>query len=121
MKSLVLPILLLCAAFAASPASGAQSTPAAGNADRGKQLYVRNYCWSCHGYVGSGASTGPRLSQLRLDAQAFTAFIRKPRSMPKYSPVLVSDADALDIYAYIKTFPAPPAVDSIELLKVFSK
>jgi mono/diheme cytochrome c family protein len=62
MKKPVIPFLILSASIALG-AVDANAQSNAGNAQRGKQLFERNYCWSCHGYVGSGAATGPRLAQ----------------------------------------------------------
>ena len=89
---------------------------AAGDAVRGKELFLKNYCWSCHGYAGAGAATGTRLAQPRFTAEIFVKFIRNPGRMPPFRTEVVSDSEALDIYAYIQTFPPPPPLESIPLL-----
>ncbi len=87
-----------------------------GDAVRGKELFLKNYCWSCHGYAGAGAATGPRLSQPRLPPEVFVPFLRNPGRMPPFRAEVLSDSEALDIYVYIRTFPPPPPLDSIPLL-----
>jgi mono/diheme cytochrome c family protein len=48
----------------------------------------------------------------------FTKYIRKPTGeMPLYTAKLVSDRDLADIYAFLRTRPEPPPVDSIPLLR----
>jgi hypothetical protein len=36
--------------------------------------------------------------------------------MPAYSEKVLSDKEAMDIWAYIKTFPDPPPLSSIPIL-----
>lgn len=87
-----------------------------GNAVRGKELFLKKNCWSCHGYEGAGAVTGPRLSQTPFSSEGFTAFLRNPGRMPPYRVQILSDSEAVDIFAYIRTFPPPPPLESIPLL-----
>jgi ubiquinol-cytochrome c reductase cytochrome c subunit len=86
------------------------------NLDNGKRLYLRNGCWECHNYNGSGGRQGVRLSQIKLTAQGFVNYVRKPRQMPPYSAKIMSDQELLDVYAYIKSFPEPPALSSVPIL-----
>lgn len=101
--ALILAILLL-------PTAGLGQDP--GN---GKQLYQEYMCYSCHGYNGtspirplandvSGIMTNEALFltylRLRSDVNQVTA----TRSMPNYAESTLSDEQAKDIYAYIKTF-----------------
>ena len=63
-------------------AAAASAEPAVGNADRGRELFVRNGCFACHGYDGQGGSyTGPRLAPNPLPWQAIAVFIRNPRNL----------------------------------------
>ncbi len=82
----------------------------------GKELFLKNYCWSCHGYAGAGAATGPRLAQTQFTSDSFTAYIRSPVRMPPYRVEVLSDSEAADIFAYIRTFPPPPPLEDIPLL-----
>lgn len=81
---------------------------------RGKQLYFANGCYGCHGFNGQ-TGRAPRLvgSPILANAQTFVAFLRlradaRPllpsTSMPSFPASALSDADALELYAYVRTF-----------------
>lgn len=107
----------LVAAALSSGAAWAQSPAPAGNAAHGKQLFVTDGCYQCHGYVGQGANTGPRLGPPPIAYEAFTAQLRHPRAeMPPYEAQILPDKDAADIYAYLQTLPTPKPVKDIPLL-----
>jgi mono/diheme cytochrome c family protein len=91
-------------------------TPVTGDAQRGKELYLKYSCYACHGYDGHGGA-GARLVPLALTATRFTSFIRSPRRMPPYTEAVLTDAQAADLFAYIKSLPASPSADQIPLLK----
>ncbi len=97
------------------PAAFAQNGAPAGNAVRGKDVYLKVGCDQCHGREAQGSPvTGPRLGPAALPIAAFTLFIRKPRlQMPPYSPDLLSEADIADIYAYVGSRAAPVALDKL--------
>jgi mono/diheme cytochrome c family protein len=84
--------------------------------ENGKRLFLRNGCWECHNYNGSGGRQGVRLAQIKLTAQGFVNYVRKPRQMTPYSPKIMSDQELLDVYAYIKSFPEPPPLSSVPIL-----
>ena len=109
MKKLMLVFLLFVGAAIASAQNG-------GDPKNGERLYVADGCWQCHNYNGSGNRQAPRLAQTKLTSQGFVSYIRKPRAMPAYSSKVLSDMDAADILAYIRTFPEPPAVNTIPIL-----
>lgn len=95
----------------------ATSQPA-GNAENGKRLYAATACYACHGYVGQGGSAGPRLGPPAISFAAFMGALRRPRQdMPPYTAKVLSDAQVADIYAHVKMFPEPPALNTIPLLK----
>jgi mono/diheme cytochrome c family protein len=96
---------------------GAQTpVPAsAGNAQNGKDLYVKYSCYACHGYDGHGGA-GARLVPTRMNGPGFTAYIRNPRQMPPYTDKVLSDPQAADLFAYIKAMPESPAAASLPLL-----
>jgi len=107
----VLPIMLLAAC-----ASLAQ------NAENGKRLFVRDGCYQCHGYAGQGSIAGARLAPPVLNAQGIAKYIRRPTGgMPAFTDKVVSDQDVADIYAYLKTIPAPKPVKDIPLLQDLDK
>ncbi|HEV2198558.1 MAG TPA: cytochrome c [Bryobacteraceae bacterium] len=84
----------------------------AGNPTRGKELFLKNGCYECHGTVGQGG-TGPRLAP----RTASLAYVRKPAGqMPPYTPKVMPDADLADVLAYLMSIPAPPPAKGIALL-----
>jgi mono/diheme cytochrome c family protein len=121
--SLVFTALLLAAAMAfAGQATPAPTTAVSGNAANGKKLWESYSCYGCHGFNGeTGARplVGSRSQNLAAESN-FIAFLRgranvapvqPSTSMPNYSASTLSDAQARDIYAYVRTFKsnAPPA------------
>ena len=90
------------------------TSPVTGNASTGKKLYEAYSCYACHGYNGETgrAFVGNWSGNLATDT-AFIAFLRgranvapvqPSTSMPNFSAATLSDAQANDIYAYIRTF-----------------
>jgi mono/diheme cytochrome c family protein len=87
----------------------------AGDPIRGKQLYYAHGCYGCHGFNGE---TGARRlvgtgSGILQDRDTFIAFLRlradqKPTvpsaAMPSFPVTALSDAQARDIFAYVRTF-----------------
>ena len=98
----------------------AQSAPAgnpAGNKDNGKKQFERAGCWECHGYAGQGGRDGARLAETALTSNQFTRYIRRPTgAMPAYIEKVLSDADAADIWAYVKTLTGPKTAKDVPLL-----
>ena len=101
-----------------------------GDPVRGKELFVKNLCYSCHGYNGQGGSyTGPRIAPDPLPWQAVAAFIRNPPNlnspylnwpfgvMPPYISKNVTDKDVQDIVAYLNTVPTPTDAENIPTYK----
>ena len=98
----------------------AQSTPPAvpaGNVDNGKRLFVRDGCWECHGYAGQGGRDGARLAETALSAAQLTRYIRRPTgAMPAYIDKVLTDAEAADIWAYLKTLTGPKTAKEVPML-----
>lgn len=113
-------VLTACAVAALSlgSASAQEQKAPAGNAARGKQLYMADGCFQCHGTVGQGSRvTGPRLARTQLPFIGFVSELRNPSNeMPPYEAKVLSDAEATNIYAYLESLPAPPAVKDVPLL-----
>ena len=86
-----------------------------GNAQSGKELYLKLSCYACHGYDGHGGA-GARLVPMRMNQPGFTLYLRNPRQMPPYTAKVVSDQQAADLWAYIKSMPESPGADKIPLL-----
>ncbi len=89
------------------------------NAQNGKRLFEVKNCYQCHGWRGQGGLAGPRLAQTKLNLQGFRNILRNPppSQMPPYRVAVLTDAEAGDLFAFIQSLPAPPAVESIPLLK----
>ena len=92
----------------------AQQAPA-GDAAKGKELFMSFACYSCHGFDGHGGA-GARLSQTRMTQAGFTSYVRNPARIPSYSTKVLSDAQLGDLYAYIKSLPDSPQPKNVPLL-----
>jgi len=90
---------------------------AAGSAEKGKTAFVKHGCWQCHGFVGQGGVTGPKLAPNPIPPEAFSAFVRfSAGGMPPYLKAILSDDDLADIHAYLQSQPKAPDYKSIPLL-----
>ena len=88
-----------------------------GSADNGKKLFNRDGCWECHGYAGQGGRDGARIADTALTTAQFTRYIRRPTgAMPAYIEKVVSDAEAADIWTYMKTLKGPMTAKDVPLL-----
>lgn len=89
----------------------------AGDAERGESLYLSTGCYECHGFVGQGGAPGPVIAP-PMPFEPFLFQLRQPRQvMIPYSEIVLSDAQAADIYAFLASLPLPPDPDSIPLLQ----
>jgi mono/diheme cytochrome c family protein len=87
------------------------------DAENGKRVFVRDGCYQCHGYAGQGSIAGARIGPPVLNAQGMIRYIRRPAgAMPAFTDKVLSDREVNDIYAYLKTMPAPKPVKDIPLL-----
>src|SRR2546426_9226325 len=89
--------------------------PAAGNAQNGKELYLKYGCYACHGYDGHGGA-GARLVPMRMALQGVSNYVHNPRQMPPYTTRVLSDAQLMDLFAYVKSLPESPPSKDISLL-----
>ena len=116
-----LAILLAMTASVWSAQSPAQApaTAPAGNAEAGKKLFVDRGCWQCHGLAAhGGADAGPRLAGRTPPWAGFSKYVRQSTDqMIPYTLKVLSDQELVDIYAWLKSIPPPPAVSSIPELK----
>ncbi|PWT98536.1 MAG: hypothetical protein C5B51_29000 [Terriglobia bacterium] len=94
----------------------------AGNAASGKEIFLKYTCYGCHGFSGQNGP-GARLVPMGMTQQAFTNYVRNPRTrqMPSYSTKVLSDAQLGNVYAYIKTLPRSPAAKDIPELNQFKE
>ncbi len=85
--------------------------PAPGDAARGKELYMRDACYTCHGTTGASTSfMGPKLAHSGLTAALILRQLRHPRAqMPAYTEKVLSDKGAADIAAYVLSLSQGPA------------
>jgi mono/diheme cytochrome c family protein len=107
--------LLIAAGLVALAGSAAAAEGPVGDAAKGKSLYYVNGCYGCHGFNGQ---TGARNlvgtgSPIIATPDAFLTFLRgrasnqpmtPSTSMPSFPEKAIGNAQARDIYAYIKTF-----------------
>ena len=112
-------ITLLAALLLAPLAGAADSNAPAGSAERGKQVYMKHVCYSCHGTVGQGGGkAGPKLAPEPFPYEAFADQTREPRNvMPAYPEKFLSAQDMADVYAYVASIPAGAKASDIPLLK----
>lgn len=100
-----------------------------GDSARGKQLYYAHGCYGCHGFNGE---TGARNlvgtgSPIVEDRDTFIAFLRlranvtpmvPSATMPSFPATTLSDAQARDIFAYVRTFvlhsPDPKQISTLQ-------
>ncbi len=102
-------------------AAQAQNAPA-GSAERGKQVYIQQLCYTCHGTVGQGGDrgAGPKIAPNPFPWVAFEQQVRKPRQvMAPYSEKNLPNQDLADIYAYIVSIKVGPAAKDVPLLNNF--
>lgn len=125
--ALILPIIAMSqgrggGGRGTAPAGNANppTSPVTGNAVNGKALYYNYSCYGCHGFNGETgrAFVGNWSSNLATE-DSFIKFLRAranvapatpSTSMPNFAENTMSDRQAKDIYAYIRTFKsnAPP-------------
>ena len=94
------------AASVAQPQAQAQS----GNEEieRGRALYMKNGCYSCHGTVGQGGerSGAPKLAPGTYPFEAFRALVRTPReAMPRFDVQYLDDGQLQLIHRYLSAVP----------------
>jgi len=99
-----------------------------GNAATGQKLFYDYTCYGCHGYTGetgAWAFVGNWSANLATE-ESFIRFLRGRANvapelpstrMPSYAERSLSDAQAKDIYAYIRTFKShAPPLEQIDVM-----
>ena len=120
-----LPAVFALAFFCTGAQAQAVTTPVAprGAADaveRGRQLYMDNGCFSCHGTVGQGGerSAGPKLAPDTFPFEAFRALVRTPRGgMPRMDLKHISEEQLRDMHGYLASIAKGPAAKDIPMLR----
>jgi mono/diheme cytochrome c family protein len=125
MRSRLISSLVLAAvtgaplmAGVAAAADGSAKTALTGAAAHGRKLFLGTGCYQCHGTSGEGGGVfGPKLAPDPLPYEAVLLQLRNPRArMPVYTALVLPDADAADIYAYLQSIPKAKPAASIPLL-----
>jgi mono/diheme cytochrome c family protein len=107
------------------------TSPVTGNAANGKKLYYDHACYSCHGFNGETGARPfvPNWPPNLATERSFTAFLRgranlapvqPSTAMPNYAAAALNDAQARDVYAYIRSFKSPPPLP-IDRIPVMSQ
>jgi mono/diheme cytochrome c family protein len=113
---------LIAATFAVLGFGAAALAQNAGSGDaaNGKRVYLADGCFECHGRVGQGGAMNypaPALAQMEMPIESFMAFLRNgPNDMPAYSASVLSDKEAADIYAFLRSLPGRKPVKDFPLL-----
>src|ERR1700749_2095560 len=109
-KLCVVAVLTTCA-FGGFSAVRADDDAPKGDAANGKKIYLADGCFECHGRAGQGGNFNyptPALAQIELPEESFIAFVRQaPNDMPSFSTDVLSEKDASDIYAFLRSLPGP--------------
>lgn len=109
------------AAAVLGAAGGAQAQDApAGDAAKGKTVFLKELCFTCHGRSGQGGAyngPAPILAETAMPFEGFKAQIRNPvNDMPAYPDAVLSDKDIADIYAFVKSLPGSRSAKDIPIL-----
>ena len=109
------------AAFVMMGGAAARADDApAGDPVNGKRLYLADGCFECHGHAGQGGRFNyptPPLAHIALPVESFVSFLREaPNDMPSFSADVLSDKDAADIHAFLRSLPGPKSPKDFPLL-----
>jgi mono/diheme cytochrome c family protein len=108
-------VISALAAVAAGVLLGNAATLAA-SPEKGKQLFLKNGCWQCHGEWGQGGIAGRTLAPDPIPFDTLKTFVRTTsRAMPPYREQILSDDDLAEIYAYLQSIPKAPDPKTIPL------
>ncbi len=126
MKRFVFASIVVAAVLATAWTAGgrtaarADDTPPPGDPVNGQRIYLADGCFMCHGRAGQGGRFNyqtPALAQIELPVESFIAFLREaPNDMPSFSSTVLSDKDAADIHAFLRSLPGPKPTKDFPLL-----
>jgi mono/diheme cytochrome c family protein len=106
--------------FAFALGGAALAEDAGGDAAKGKAVYAKLRCFTCHGRAGQGGAfnyPAPALAAIELPVEAFQAFLREPANdMPAFSTALLSDKEAADMWAWLHSLPGRKSAKDFPLL-----
>ncbi len=111
-------ILIAAIATLAFTATASAQSASSGDVAHGKQIFLQDACYTCHGTTGAGGGpAGPALAHQGLPPEAIMQQLRHPQArMPAYTDKILPDKDAADIVAYIQSLSQGPAAKDIPLL-----
>ena len=97
--------LLLLSAVTTALLFSACNTPN-GNAENGKRWYAMHNCSACHGENGNDGRAA-HIAGIDMGFGSFVRLLRNPYSpsMPQFPESKLPEADAADIYAWLKSMP----------------
>ncbi len=89
------------------------------SAQNGKKVFDSLGCSRCHGGDGEGmtragaqGSGPPKIAQTPLSTQQFLSLVRAPKGqMPPFGDKQVSDAELLDVYAFLQSVATQPKLE----------
>ena len=119
-RSVTRMLFIAACAIAFGAASAPTQDAPKGDPARGKQTYMADGCFLCHGRVGQGGgynSPVPALAKTEMPFEPFKLQLREPADdMPAYSEHVLSDLEVADIYAFVQSLPGRRNPKDIPLL-----
>jgi len=118
MKGGIVRLMLVLAVVLAHHAAAQPPPEPRGDAASGAKLFVDRACWQCHGLAAQGGGiAGPRLAGRVQVWAAFAAYVRRPtEEMIPFTAKVLPDQELADIFAWLRSLPPPPAVESLPVL-----
>jgi mono/diheme cytochrome c family protein len=118
MKRAIVRLMLVLAIVLAQHAAAQPPLEPRGDAASGAKLFVDRACWQCHGLAAQGGGiAGPRLAGRVQVWAAFAAYVRRPtEEMIPFTAKVLPDQELADIFAWLRSLPPPPAVESLPVL-----
>lgn len=119
-----LALKLACCLGSVLAGSSAFAQPGGADIDQGRQLYMANGCYTCHGTVGQGGerSGAPRLAPEPYPYEAFRALVRTPReAMPRFDPRYLTDGQLQLIHGYLASIAKGPAAKDLPQLQTVAR
>ena len=73
---------------------------------RGRQLFIKDGCFECHGTEGQGGGyTGPRIAPPPPLSSVLSQLRHPSDQMPPFTEKVLSDTDVADIFAFLQSIP----------------
>jgi mono/diheme cytochrome c family protein len=116
MNALILAAFLVLTSMGAALAQDTKT----GDPVNGKKVFMAENCFECHGTFGQGGgNAGPKIAPNPVPPAAIMRQLRHPASrMPVYTTVVLSDAQATDIIAYLQSIKPGKSAKDIPILNI---